>query len=461
MVDATFLSRVQFGFTIGFHILWPTLTLGLAYFLVIMETLWLTTKNPVYLQICRYWSKIFALTFGMGVVSGVVLAYELGTNFSRFSYTMGNILGPLLGYEVLSAFFLEAGFLGVMLFGWNRVSAKLHYGATLLVAIGVTLSAFWIISANSWMQAPTSYELVGDQFFVKSWFEVVFNPTFIPRFIHMILASSLTTCFFIAGICAYYCRKDIRRRFVKRCFYFVIIAAAIIAPLQFFVGDVVGLNVLKYQPLKTAAMEGIWDTTRGAPFLVFAIPSPKQEKNFFEIKIPYGAALINTHSIKGKLVGLKSVAPEDRPIVVPVFFAFRIMLGIGSLMLLTAFWGLWLIRKKTLLQNKLFHWLCLLVSPLGFVATLAGWITAESGRQPWAVNGLLRTADSASEVPVAEVWGSLIIFILVYGVVLTAYLIYLFKTIRTGPTTIKLITESEETHPSFFLYMQGNGHDAG
>jgi cytochrome d ubiquinol oxidase subunit I len=331
--DTTLLSRAQFGFTIGFHILFPTFNLGLAMFLSIMEGLWLKTRSPLYLGICKFWTKIFALTFGMGVVSGIVLSYELGTNFGPFTQAVGSVLGALFSYEVLSAFFLEAGFLGVMLFGWNRVSPRLHYAATLLVMLGTTISAFWIMSANSWMQTPSGYHIVAGRYIVDSWTSVIFNPSFIPRFMHMVMASYVTTSFVIAGISAWYLLKKHHEAMAKQTFSFALGAAIILTPLQIYIGDTVGLAVHQNQPLKTAAMEGVWSTQRAAPFVVFAWPAVKEETNLYAITIPYLASLINTHRLDGQLIGLKSVAPMDRPIVAPVFFGFRIMLAIGLLLI--------------------------------------------------------------------------------------------------------------------------------
>lgn len=449
-IDTVLLSRAQFGFTIGFHILFPTFNLGLALFLSIMEGLWLKTRDPVYLTICKFWSKIFALTFGMGVVSGVVLSYELGTNFGLFTAAVGGVLGSLFAYEVLSAFFLEAGFLGVMLFGWDRVSPRLHYFATVLVTVGTTISAFWIMSANSWMQSPAGYHIQAGRYVVDNWWQVIFNPTFLPRYCHMVMASYVTVCFVIAGISAWYLLKNRHQTIAKRCFSFALAAGVIVTAVQIFIGDTVGLAVHEYQPLKTAAMEGIWDTTTGAPFVLFAIPNTQQETNRYAIQIPRMASLINTHHLNGELVGLKSVTPNDRPIVGTVFFAFRIMLAIGFLLFAVSLYALWLRWRKQLYEKRWFYRVCVAIAPLGFVSTIAGWLTAESGRQPWIVYGLMRTADGASTIARHQVVTSLILFILVYGVVLSFYLFYLFKLIANGPSKT---TDEEEHQP--FAYLVG------
>ncbi len=293
------LSRVQFAFSIGFHILFPTLNLGLAVFLAIMEAKWLKSQNPLYLKICKFWTKIFALTFGMGVVSGIVMAYQIGTNFGPFIATFGNVLGALFAYETLTAFFLEAGFLGVMLFGWNKVSPRLHFMATLLVAIGTTISAFWIMSANSWMQTPSGYVIENGKYLVGSWWSAVFNPSFIHRMIHMILASYVTTSFVLAGVGSYFLLRNKHIDVAKSCLSFGMWAALIVVPVQILVGDMVGLEVHKYQPIKTAAIEANWETQKGAPLVLFAWPSQEKAKNEYAISIPKLASLINTHSLDG------------------------------------------------------------------------------------------------------------------------------------------------------------------
>lgn len=398
-----------------------------------MEGLWLKTHNVIYLRIAQFWTKIFALTFGMGVVSGIVLSYELGTNFSHFTDAVGGVLGSLFAYEVLSAFFLEAGFLGVMLFGWDKVGPKLHYSATVLVMVGTAISAFWIMSANSWMQTPAGFVIEKGKYIVTDWWTVIFNPSFLVRYTHMLFASYVTCAFVIAGVSAWYLLKQRHVEFAKKCLSFVIVAAIILVPVQIFLGDNVGLKVLKYQPLKTAAMEGVWKTGPGKPLLLFAIPNQKEQKNFFEVAIPKGASLINTHSFNGVLEGLKSVSPNNQPKVLPVFFAFRVMVGIGLLMFAVAAIGVLLLLRGKLYTNRLFLRFCTLIAPLGFVATISGWLTAELGRQPWAVYQLMRTTDAVSIIPMRDVVTSLILFVVVYGIVFSFYLYYLLKVIRKGP----------------------------
>ncbi|HHT0605620.1 TPA: cytochrome ubiquinol oxidase subunit I [Legionella anisa] len=443
------LSRAQFGFSIGFHILFPTLNLGLAVFLVIMEFFWLKTKKTVYLEICKLWTKIFALTFGMGVVSGIVLAYQIGTNVGPFITQFGNVLGALFAYETLTAFFLEAGFLGVMLFGWKRVPPLLHFIATLLVAVGTTISAFWIMSANSWMQTPSGYEVIGGKYVVASWWAVVMNPSFIPRFIHMILASYVTTCFVIMGVASYYLLRKKAIDTAKKTMSFALWAALILVPVQIGVGDVVGLMVKEHQPLKTAAMEGIWHTQNGAPLVLFAWPSQAQQQNNYAIEIPKLASFINTHDWDGKMVGLDSVQPDQQPRVAPVFFSFRIMVGIGLLMFATAIVGLFLRYKNKVYEAKWFHFWCFALTPLGFIASISGWLTAEIGRQPWVVYGLLKTHDAVSAISAEDVIISFVLLVLAYGVVFGFYLYYLLKLIRSGPEII----EQEQVEHHAFQYM--------
>lgn len=435
---STLLSRIQFGFTIGFHILFPTLNIGLAIFLSIMEGIWVKTHNPLYQKICQFWGKIFALTFGMGVVSGIVLSYELGTNFGVFIAAVGSVLGPLFSYEVLSAFFLEAGFLGIMLFGWQRVGARLHYFSTLMVTIGTIISAFWIMSANSWMQTPSGYLLASNgHFLVNNWWQVIFNPSFMPRYIHMLFASLITCSFVVAGVSAWFLIKNRHLNFAKACLSFTFIAALILTPLQIVIGDIVGLKMHEYQPLKTAAIEADWETMRDAPLILFAIPDQTKAQNFYSLAIPYGASLFNTHNLHGELVGLKSVSPKDWPRVLPVFFSFRVMVGIGFIFLFISIYAFWLRKRNRLYMNKHFLRLCVLLSPFGFIASIAGWLTAELGRQPWIVYSLMRTESAASPVPAGNVIISLILFVCVYGVIFSFYLFYLFKSIAIGPTHLE------------------------
>lgn len=443
------LSRIQFGTTIAFHILFPAFSIGLITFIAIMEGIWLSTKNPLYLSISKFWTKIFALTFGMGVVSGIVMEFQLGTNWSGYTNAVGPVLGPLFTYEVLTAFFIEAGFLGIMIFGWDRVSHFLHYLSTLLVVIGVTLSAFWINSANSWMQTPSGAHLVEGKFVVDSWMSVIFNPSVLLRFSHMMLAAYLSTAFVIAAISAHYLIKSLYNQFAKKCFSFALVAITILIPMQIYLGDRSGLLILEHQPIKTAAIEANWESQRGAPLLLFAIPNQKEEKNSFEIGIPKLGSFINTHDWNGELPGLKSVSSENRPNVFLVFWSFRVMVFLGFAMLFVGIIHL-LLRVRSKLYNTVwFLRLCRLSAPIGFIALITGWITTEVGRQPWVVHGLIRTADAVSPIPLRNVIISLILILIVYGIIFGIfYFMYLFKTIRKGP----VIDELEfEDHPFGYL----------
>lgn len=432
-LDPVLLSRLQFAFTIAFHILFPTLTIGLAVFLLAVEGMWLKTRNDIWRRLYQYWVKIFALSFGMGVISGIPMAFQFGTNWSDFALNAGNILGPLLGYEVLTAFFLEASFLGVMLFGWNRVGPKLHFFSTAMVVLGTTMSAFWILAVNSWMQTPAGYLIDANGVFqVESWWEVIFTPSFPYRLAHMLMASWLTTSLVIAAISAYQILRDRNRETALKALRLTIMAAAVLAPFQAFLGDQHGLNTLEHQPIKVAAMEGNWETGPGKPLLLFAWPDEENQRNDFEIGIPHGASLILTHSFDGEVPGLKDVAPEDQPPVAIVFFAFRIMVGIGLLMILTAWLGVYL-RKRLPASRLYLRWL-VLMGPSGFIATLSGWTVTEVGRQPWVIYGLMRTADGVSPTLTAgTVATSLMLFVIVYNLILAAYLYFLVKLINQGP----------------------------
>ncbi len=444
-LDPLLLSRIQFAFTISFHIIFPSFTIGLAAWLVVLEALWLKTGKPIYMHIAQHWAKIFAVSFGMGVVSGVVLSYEFGTNWSELSRRGGNVIGPLLSYEVLTAFFLEAGFLGIMLFGWKRVPKGVHFFATLMVALGTAISAFWILSANSFMQTPAGFRI--DELgvlHVADWWQVIFNPSFPYRFAHMVAAAYLTTAFIVAGIGAWYI---LRERSVPHGRIMLGMGLSLLvwlAPLQLVIGDLHGLNTLEYQPAKIAALEAHWDTERGFPLILFAIPDPKAEKNNYEISIPALGSLILTHDWNGEIKGLKSFPPEDRPNPIIPFFAFRIMVGIGMIMIAVGIVGsiLWLTGR--LYGSRWFLRTMVLVSPLGFLAVLSGWFVAEVGRQPWTVYGVLRTADAVSPVPGGSVLTSLILFVLVYGVVFGAGLYYIGKLVQRGPDETPPVPEEGE-----------------
>lgn len=440
--DPVLLSRIQFALTLSFHILFPSLTIGLSIYIVIWELAWLKTKNVVYLELCRFWSKIFALGFGLGVVSGIVLSYEFGTNFSRFSEMTGNVLGPLMSYEVLTAFFLEAGFLGIMLFGWKRVTPLLHATATLIVAIGATLSAFWILSANSWMQTPAGFAQKDGIFYVTNWWQVIFNPSFPYRFLHMVIASYLAVTFLLAGVSAYHLYINKYVESAKKTFSLTMAIAFFLAPLQLLLGDLHGLNTVQYQPLKVAAIEARWETERGAPLTLIGVPDMQLEKNRYAVDIPKLGSLILRHQMDGEIVGLKSVPKEDRPYVPVVFYAFRIMVGIGIIFIFFAFIGQYLRYKEVLFTQKQFLKYCQWISPLGFIAILAGWFTTEVGRQPWAVYGLLRTKDVASILKPEIILTSLSAFIILYLILISLFLFYFIRLIKNGPEQINFSDQS-------------------
>ena len=434
-IDVALISRLQFAFTMSSHILFPSFSIGLALFLAIMEGLYLKTNNALYRVICKFWTKIFALTFGMGIVSGIVMEFQLGTNWNSFTYMVGGVLGPLFTYEVLTAFFIEAGFLGVMLFGWNRVGPKLHFFATLLVVIGVIVSAFWIMSANSWMQTPDGAVLKDGQFVVTSWKEVIFNRSVIPRYIHMLLAAWVTTGFVILGTSAYYLLQKKYLEFSKKCFGFALAALFILVPAQGFVGDAVGVEIHHDQPIKTAALEGVWHTEVGAPLLLFAIPDQEAETNYWSISIPHLGSVLNTHQWNGTLIGLDTVPKADRPFIALPFFSFRIMVGLAGIMFAITLWGAYLFLRKQMYENKWYLRACLACAPIGFIALWFGWITAETGRQPWVVYNILRTEDAVSKVDIYHVLISFALIILVYGVIFGYfYFRFLFKIITEGPT---------------------------
>jgi len=414
-LEPILLSRIQFAFTVAFHILFPAFTIGLASWLAVLEWRWLRTGKQVYADIYRMWVKIFAVTFGMGVVSGVVLSFQFGTNWSVFADTGGNVLGPLLGYEVLTAFFLEASFLGVMLFGWNRVSPKMHFAATVIVAAGTLLSAFWILSANSWMQTPQGFRAGADGLlYPTDWLQVIFNPSFPYRFVHMVTAAYLTTAFTVAGIGAFYLWRERHVPQARVMFGMAMIMAVFVAPMQLLFGDLHGLNTFEYQPAKVAAMEGIWDTKRGAPLLLFGWPDQGEETTKFTLEIPKLSSLILTHELDGEVRGLKEWPKEERPPVAVVFWSFRIMVGLGMLMIATGVIAIILYLRKRLFETRWFQYWCMALTPAGFISVLAGWVVTEVGRQPWIVHGLLRTDAAVSPLAGTSVAISLAAFLIVY-----------------------------------------------
>ncbi|MBL0405827.1 cytochrome ubiquinol oxidase subunit I [Microvirga aerilata] len=441
--DALMLSRIQFAFTIAFHIIFPAFTIGLASWLAALEFNWLRTGNPLYRNLFRFWVKVFAVSFGLGVVSGIVMSYQFGTNWSRYSEFTGNVLGPLIAYEVFTAFFLEAAFLGIMLFGWERVGDRLHFFATCMVALGTLLSAFWILSANSWMQTPAGYAIENGKAIPVDWFSIVFNPSFPLRYAHMVLGCYLTTAFAVAGMSAWMLLRhphdapEAKLAGSRRSMSMALWFATIFVPVQIIIGDLHGLGVLKYQPTKLAAIEGNWNRMDNMPLRLFAIPDEVAETNHYEIGIPKIGSWILTHAYDGVVPGLKDVPPEERPPVWPVFFSFRIMVAIGFAMLGIGLWSLYLRWKGTLFTNRLFLTAAMIMTPSGFGAVLFGWFTAEIGRQPYVVYGLLRTADAVSPVSAGAVTASLLTFVVVYAFVFGFGSYYLAKLLRRGPDPVE------------------------
>ncbi|HMR30182.1 MAG TPA: cytochrome ubiquinol oxidase subunit I [Geminicoccaceae bacterium] len=432
-LDALTLARLQFAFTVSFHIIFPAFTIGLASYLAVLEGLWLLRGDETYRRLFRFWVRIFAVSFGMGVVSGVVLSYQFGTNWSRFSDAVGPTLGPLLAYEVLTAFFLEAGFLGIMLFGWEKVGNALHFTATCLVAVGTLISAFWILAANSWMHTPAGFELVDGRFMPLSWWEVIFNPSFPYRFVHMVLAAYLTTAFAVGAVGAWHLLRDASGAEARRMFSMAMWMAAIVAPIQLLVGDQHGLNTLEHQPAKIAAMEGHFETRRGAPLYLFGIPNMEKAETEYAVGIPKLGSLILAHDPDAELKGLDAFPRDEWPNATVLFWTFRLMVGLGLLMIAVGAVSLVLRARDSLYEHRWFHRLCVAMGPSGFVALLAGWITTEMGRQPWIVQGLMRTADAASPVPAGSLLTSLLLFVATYSFVFGLGMYYLLRLMRQPP----------------------------
>ncbi len=434
-LSAIDLARMQFALTVSFHIIFPAITIGLASFLAVLEGLWLRSRDDTYRDLYHFWSKIFAVNFGMGVVSGLVMAYEFGTNWSGFSQFAGSITGPLLTYEVLTAFFLEAGFLGVMLFGWNRVGRGLHFFSTCMVALGTIISTFWILASNSWMQTPQGYEIVNGQVVPTDWLAVIFNPSFPYRLAHMATAAFVATAFFVGASGAWHLLKKRDNPAVRRMLSMAMWMALIVAPLQAVIGDMHGLNTLEYQPAKIAAIEGHWENTNDepTPLILFGWPDMAAEKTRFSLEVPYLGSLILTHSLDRQIPALKSFAPEDRPNSTIVFWSFRIMAGLGMLMIALGLWSLWLRKRGTLYECRPFLYLALFMGPSGLIAMLAGWITTEVGRQPWVVYGVMRTADAASHHSVQQLTFTLVMFVVVYFALFGTGIGYMMRLVRKGP----------------------------
>jgi len=441
-LDPEFLSRVQFAWVIGWHILLPAFTVGLASYIAFLEGVYALTKRPVFLNLSQFWLRIFAISFGMGVVTGIVMPFQFGTNWSRFSDAAGNVISPLLAYEGLTAFFLESTFLGVLLFGRKLVPPSMHFVAAVLVAVGTLSSAFWILATNSWMQTPVGYEVIDGRYFPKDWFDIVFSPSFPYRFAHTVSAFYVTTAFVVLGVGAYTVRRGQSvaegRVMLRLALWFL----AIFVPLQIVLGDMHGLNTLEHQPAKLAAIEGLWDGGHGVPASIIGWPDAAAEKNLAEIAIPKLGSLYLTHSWDGAVKGLKDFPPDQRAPVAVVYFSFRIMVGIGLLMLAVVAAGFLLMARKQLDRTRWYLRLCQFTTCLGFLAVIAGWTTTEVGRQPWTIYGLMRTADSVSpSLTGANVLLSLLLYVAVYLVIFPVGVSIMLRIVRRGPAA------SEEASP--------------
>ncbi len=418
---ALLMARAQFGLNIAFHILFPTLTIALAWFLFYFRVRHYRSGDAQWMDVYRLWVKVFALSFAMGVVSGVTMSFQFGTNWPGYMAKVGNIAGPLLAYEILFAFFLEATFLGVMLFGMHRVSPKVHLFATFMVAVGTSLSAFWILALNSWMQTPAGHVTADGQIVAGSWIAVIFNPSFPYRLTHMLLASGLTASFIISGLSAWRLLRAGDDAAARRGLRTGVFVAAVLAPIQIFVGDMHGLNTLEHQPAKIAAIEALWKTEKGAPLVLFAIPNETTRRNDFALEIPKGASLILKHDPQGELKGLDAFAP-DTPPVAPVFFAFRAMVGVGVLMLALSWTGVWCLRRGGTPPRWLL-WAFSACTFAGWLATLCGWLVTEIGRQPWLVSGILRTADALGKASEGALGATLTVYAATYAAMLVAYIV--------------------------------------
>src|SRR5918995_3869949 len=448
--DATLLARLQFAFTVSFHFIFPSFTIGLASYLAVLEALWLWTGRSVYLDLFKYWLKIFALSFGMGVVSGIVMSYQFGTNWSVFSDKAGPVIGPLMAYEVLTAFFLEAGFLGVMLFGMDRVGRKLHFFATLMVAIGTCISAFWILSVNSWMQTPTGHVIGSNGQFLPgpSWLAIIFNPSFPYRLVHTVLAAYLTTAFVVGAVGAWHLLEDRTNEHARTMFSMAMWMAALVTPVQIFAGDQHGLNTHEHQPAKVMALEGHYESyADGAPLYLFGIPNDREQRLDYAVGIPKLGSLLLEHDPSAPMAGLDTVPDEDQPPAFVIFWSFRIMVGLGLLMLGVGLWSLFARVRRRLYDWRSLHRAVLIMGPSGFVAVIAGWVTTEVGRQPFTVYGLLKTAASASPLEAPAVAASLLTFIVVYFAVFGVGTWYILRLMAHRPHAHEEEPEETERAP--------------
>ncbi|MBV8407689.1 MAG: cytochrome ubiquinol oxidase subunit I [Alphaproteobacteria bacterium] len=453
---AVLLSRLQFAWVIGWHILMPAFTVGMASYIAILEGLHVVTGRDVYLRISMFWIRIFSVAFGVGVVTGVVMPFQIGTNWSRYADAAGNVVGPLFAYEGLTAFFLEAAFLGVLLFGRKLVPPWAHFVAALMVASGTLFSSFWILAANSWMQTPAGYEVIDGRFFPKDWIDVIFNPSFPFRLAHTVTGFYVNTGFVVLGIAGWLISNKRSVEEARVMLSMTLWLLTFLVPLQIFLGDQHGLNTAEHQPAKLAAIEARWNTERSFPLALFAIPDPANETNRYAIEVPYLGSLILTHSLDGEIKGLKAFEPDDRPPVAIPFFAFRIMVGIGFLMLALVATSLWLRYRRRLFDSPWFLRGSMAMSPLGFVAVLAGWVTTEVGRQPWTVYGLLRTVDSvAPSLKGGDVLGSLLAYMAVYLIIYPSAVLIAARLVRNGPATVPVpVAPIESGRPSAPVHVE-------
>jgi cytochrome d ubiquinol oxidase subunit I len=447
-LDPVLISRIQFAFVVSFHAIFPVFTIGLAAYVAVLEGLYYKTDNPVYLRLSKFWTKVFAVVFGMGVVSGIVMAFQFGTNWSNFAYSASNFLGPILSYEVVTAFFLEATFLGVLLFGREKVPRGLHLFSACMVAIGTFISSFWILSANSWMQTPAGVEMVDGMVQMTSWVQAIFNSSFPYRFAHMALASFITGGFVVAGVSAWYLLNNRNIETSKKALKMCVVMLAVATPLQLFVGHEHGLNTFENQPVKVAAMEGAWETKAGAPLILFAIPDSENETNHFEIKIPYLASIVLTHSPDGVVPGLLEVPADERPPVGIVFWTFRIMVGLGLIFIAISLLAAFQLYRGRLFESRMllraYTWLI----PAPFIAVVTGWFVTEVGRQPWMIYGMMRLEEAVT--PSLSGWMvlvTLIGYVTVYAVVFSTGVYYLKKVIQGGPDPIDQASDSESARP--------------
>ncbi len=463
-VTALNLARAQFAFTLSFHFIFPAFSIGLASYLAVLEALWLKTGKPVYENLYRYWLKIFSIVFAMGVVSGIVMSYQFGTNWSVFSDKAGPIVGPLMAYEVLSAFFLEAGFLGVMLFGISKVGPKLHFLATCMVAAGTLLSATWILAANSWMQTPAGWAMNEAGQFVPSgsWLTIIFNPSFPYRFVHTVIAAYLTTALAVGGVGAWHLLRDRNNAGARTMFSMAMWMAALVAPVQIVAGDAQGLNTQKYQPAKVMAMEGHFDSfAAGAPLVLWGLPDEDARRMKYSVEIPRLSSLVLAHDLNAPLKGLDTIARRDWPPVAIIFWSFRLMVALGVAMLGLGLLSLWARLRGRLYDWRLLHRCALIMSPAGFVAVIAGWVTAEVGRQPFTIYHVLRTADSVSPIASPAVTGSLLAFIVVYFAAFVSGTVYLFKLMAVAPSTHESVPETAPIRSAGITPAAGLDRDGG